>query len=372
MLLAEIGTIVGIAGGIVGLVGGGGGLIGLWRSLRQERREQHEAFFATYEKSIAALKSQYERETDSQKKDENKQRLETVESEYHQQLEAYRQNSALRQSAPRGLVAPSPPLLAETLRQEQLRELLDKAKPLSPALLTTEDYFLRGNTAYELRRYEDALAAYNRSLELRPDDPDTLNNRGVTLDDLKRYEEALADYNRSLELRPDDPDTLNNRGNALHHLNRYDEALTEYNRALELRPDHPDTLNNRGITLNNLKRYDEALADYNRALELRPDDPSTLNSRGINYGHMERYNEALEDFGRALEVAPEDPNPIYNKACLLALMDRLLEALDQVKEAITRDGKYRKMAREDDDFANLRADLTLGPEFERLVAEPED
>jgi Tfp pilus assembly protein PilF len=97
---------------------------------------------------------------------------------------------------------------------------------------------------------------------LRPDDAGTLNNRGNTLQELKRFDEALASYDRALTLRPNDARTLNNRGNTLKALKRLDEALTSYDRALSLRPDSADTLYNRGLTLHELKHYDEALASY--------------------------------------------------------------------------------------------------------------
>jgi len=64
----------------------------------------------------------------------------------------------------------------------------------------------RGDTLFELERYEEALRDYNRSLELSPNDPLILANRGDTLFELERYEEALCDYNRSLELEPDNPE----------------------------------------------------------------------------------------------------------------------------------------------------------------------
>ncbi|MFQ5880540.1 MAG: tetratricopeptide repeat protein, partial [Dehalococcoidia bacterium] len=51
-------------------------------------------------------------------------------------------------------------------------------------------YRERADVLYRLGRYEEALASYDRSLELRPDAAATLNNRGIALDDLGRYEEA--------------------------------------------------------------------------------------------------------------------------------------------------------------------------------------
>ena len=63
---------------------------------------------------------------------------------------------------------------------------------------------------------------------------------------MERYNETLADLSRSLEVRPDESDTLTNRGNTYHQLGRYDDALADYGRSMELRPDDPATLANRG------------------------------------------------------------------------------------------------------------------------------
>ena len=41
-------------------------------------------------------------------------------------------------------------------------------------------------------------------------------NRGLTLHELKRFEKALASYDRALTLRPDYAEALSNRGATLH------------------------------------------------------------------------------------------------------------------------------------------------------------
>ena len=50
---------------------------------------------------------------------------------------------------------------------------------------------------------------------MRPDYAEALNNRGNTLHELKRFEEALASYDRALDVRPDYAEALSNRGNTL-------------------------------------------------------------------------------------------------------------------------------------------------------------
>ena len=49
-----------------------------------------------------------------------------------------------------------------------------------------------GVTLHELGRYDEALAAHDRAVELAPDDADVHRSRGVTLFALERYAEALA------------------------------------------------------------------------------------------------------------------------------------------------------------------------------------
>ena len=50
---------------------------------------------------------------------------------------------------------------------------------------------------------------------MRPDYAEALSNRGNTLHELKRFEEALASYDRALTLRPDYAEALSNRGDTL-------------------------------------------------------------------------------------------------------------------------------------------------------------
>jgi Flp pilus assembly protein TadD len=248
---------------------------------------------------------------------------------------------------------------------KRLQSLEEKLEDMTRLGFTTDakTALLRGNYYHIQRKYNDALAAYNWSLELRPDDPDALNNRGVTYSHLGRYDESLADLNRSLKLKPDDPDTLNNRGVTHIHLERYNEALADLNRSLKLKPDDPDALFNRGATYGHLGRDNEAFADLNRSLKLRPDDPDALDNRGAVYGHLGRYDEALADLNRSLELRPDHPNTLYNLACLFSLWGKPNDALAYLEKAVGKDKKYRKLAKTDEDFKNLRND----PRFKKLI-----
>ena len=97
---------------------------------------------------------------------------------------------------------------------------------------------------------ESRLPFFNRELELPTDGQIfeewvLLANRGDTLAWTGRNEEALADFNRALELRPENAYIYALRGEVLQHLDRPREALTDYDRAIELQADDSDLLSRR-------------------------------------------------------------------------------------------------------------------------------
>ena len=163
----------------------------------------------------------------------------------------------------------------------------------------------RGVALQALKRFDQALASYDRALAVRPDYAKALNNRGNVLQALKRFDEALASYDRALAVRPDYTDAINNRGNALRALKRFEEALGSYDQVLAIRPDYAEALNNRGNVLKELGRLEEALASYDQALAVRPDYAGALYNRGNVLKELRRLEEALASYGQALAVNPE-------------------------------------------------------------------
>jgi tetratricopeptide (TPR) repeat protein len=72
----------------------------------------------------------------------------------------------------------------------------------------------RGNARVSQRKLPEAIADYNQSIALAPDQPDPYLNRGTALEGLQQWDAAIADYNQVLAIDPKDPAAFNNRGNA--------------------------------------------------------------------------------------------------------------------------------------------------------------
>ena len=95
------------------------------------------------------------------------------------------------------------PLLADGLGLHQAGRLADAEKIYNQILAILEpDHFeslhLLGLISYQRGNHAEAVSQIDFALESNPNDIFALNNRGIALKELKRFEEALASYDRAL------------------------------------------------------------------------------------------------------------------------------------------------------------------------------
>jgi hypothetical protein len=133
-----------------------------------------------------------------------------------------------------------------------------------------DNFAARGLALQAMRRFDEALAAYDCGLQLAPNDVALRNGRGVALLELRRPAEACEEFARALDADPGYLDALGNLGNALIKLNRSEEALAAYDRALKIVPHNAQLLTNRAVVLRRLDRPQEALMSAAHALAEKP------------------------------------------------------------------------------------------------------
>jgi tetratricopeptide (TPR) repeat protein len=236
----------------------------------------------------------------------------------------------------------------------------------------------RGVTYQLTERYGEALADYNRAIELDPGNAWAIIGRGVTYQLTERYGEALADYNRGIELDPGSAWAIVGRGEAYRLMRRYDEALADYNRGIELDPGNAWAIVGRGEAYRLMGRYGEALADYNRGIELDPGSAWAIVGRGAAYRLMGRYGEALADYNRGIELDPGSAWAIGHRGETYRLMGRYDEALADYNRAIELDPvsawaiadrgmTYGLMGRYDEALADYNRAIELDPIHARNI-----
>jgi tetratricopeptide (TPR) repeat protein len=182
------------------------------------------------------------------------------------------------------------------------------------------------------KRFEDALAAYQRARELTPRDSPHLNlsyyiSPANILIVLNRYEEALALIEQPQALMSKPPlIILERKAHVLQRLGRDTEALATYQQSTDLLPEDAQAWLEQGRILNELGRHDEALDALQKASDLGTSelyDGWYVPHSVVKYlMEQEQYEDALRFIDRALEREPERLNGWALKWQILRKLDR--------------------------------------------------
>jgi tetratricopeptide (TPR) repeat protein len=118
-------------------------------------------------------------------------------------------------------------------QNDEARRHFDEAKRLSPANDQSADvYYATGNTFFQKRDLENAIANYRQALGLRPNFAEARSNLGTALLIQGKVAEAISEFETTLSLAPESVPTLNNLARLL--ANGPDQALRDGARAERL------------------------------------------------------------------------------------------------------------------------------------------
>ncbi len=229
-------------------------------------------------------------------------------------------------------------LFVVTEQTEAMEQLLSELMPV-----TAVEYEGRARLFQTLGRNDEALANYQKAVELEPDN--ALRHRTLAIflnhvlhSEFRDYDSALKHAEKAVELQPDDYSSLvllasilsgrfNDATQALIHLDHaaevapyrastyvirarihqsnqeYVRALADADKAIQLDPASQSYVQ-RARAHSALKHWDAALADYKLAEEANREDSYVYDERSDIYSAQERYEEALVDLNKSLQIAP--------------------------------------------------------------------
>ncbi|MEW6349811.1 MAG: tetratricopeptide repeat protein [Thermodesulfobacteriota bacterium] len=185
-------------------------------------------------------------------------------------------------------------------------------------------------------RVEEALKAYHRALQIRPESAETHNNVGNVIQEQGRTEEAIPYFRRAIELKPQARQPYVNLGAALMTLGKFEEAKEQFETAVKLYPQHPIARANLGIALINLGRLADGETHLKKAIELDPNMALAYNQLGVLYQMSGNLAEAGRQFVKALLIAPDMLDARYNLADTLFRDGRFAQAAQHFKIVVER------------------------------------
>ena len=125
-----------------------------------------------------------------------------------------------------------------------------------------------GRQASDANRWNEALNAYDKAIEINPNDATAYNNRGLVYDNLDKNDMAIADYKKAIELNPEYGDAFNNLGKTYGRHGDYLRAILYYDRAIEINKKDADAYYNRGDAFRRLDNSKYANEDFKIAAKL--------------------------------------------------------------------------------------------------------
>jgi tetratricopeptide (TPR) repeat protein len=239
---------------------------------------------------------------------------------------------------------------------------------------TAEAWYKKGIELYYQESFEEALDAFNHSLEINPQYFDAWLYKGAALDMIaitssgkegpEVFEESLRAYDKAIEIDPQNATAWMFKGGALDSiahsmaysfevswpsrdpLTLFNRSIQTFDRALELDPQSASAWHGKGVALIHLGRYEEglnlgsaaevagiydrALDAIDRALAINPGEPGAQENRASLLEIMGRHEEALKTANTAQELA----QVWYSRAGVLGSQGKKDEALDALDRAI--------------------------------------
>jgi tetratricopeptide (TPR) repeat protein len=166
-------------------------------------------------------------------------------------------------------------------------------------------------------RADEAIARYERALEINPGYAEACNNLGHALMQKGRVDEAILHFQKAVAIRPEYAKAHYNLGHALMQKERVDEAITHFQKALEIRPDYPDAGYNLARAAWLLATSPEvSVRNGARAIELAEamerlsggKDPMINMTLAAAYAEAGRFPEAVATAERAQQLAAHQGN----------------------------------------------------------------
>lgn len=193
--------------------------------------------------------------------------------------------------------------------------------------------------------YKEAIAIYQRVLELDPKDAESWADLGDIYGFLEKPDKAFECYDKALKIDPNNPWAWINCGGIYENAENYDEAVKCYRKAIELSRE-PQEAAEAWESLGFLYQYDmedtiKAVKCYQEAIRLTPEDGSRYNDLGLAYEDLENYSEAMKCYQKALSLNPNDAAAWGNLGGIYKGAENYEEAIQCYRKAVSLNPKIK-------------------------------
>lgn len=187
--------------------------------------------------------------------------------------------------------------------------------------------------AQQQGRFDDAIRAYQTIAVVAKSSPRIAASAHLSAGNiymsLGKYEEAAAAFRRSLSLDSGSAEAQNNLGEALGELKQYPRALEAFQRAVALDGRFLKARYNMGVTYDHMRQLKYAEFVYRILIRDYPDFILAYDSLAVTLSKSGRAREAIAFHEKAVSLNAKEPSFYYNFAVSYLMLGDVRNAREQ-------------------------------------------
>lgn len=231
----------------------------------------------------------------------------------------------------------APTVAAASEPAPQTTEPVSTSSPAAdPEKMDASKWNESGNAAFNQGKFEDAIQAYNKAIQLDASFGAPYSNLALTYLTQGQCAEAILLYQKSIELLKSDGEkalSWNGLGNAYRCMDDYTEAVAAYQKAAALDPEtagmrdradnfqldqEPRTAtawNDLGEAFMKTGSVDEAIHAFQKAIELEPEAGAAYDNLAWALASQNKFDEAVPLFQKSIDLLPDnkDKAAVWNR-----------------------------------------------------------
>ncbi|MGB2697341.1 MAG: FlgO family outer membrane protein [Candidatus Zixiibacteriota bacterium] len=219
------------------------------------------------------------------------------------------------------------------------RAYVEKAAKFSDKVSKKEKFLIDAYHHLFQGRVQEAKQLLEEMVRLYPDEKLAHENLALINYQMKNYEEAIAEYNKVIELDSLNKDAYNTLAYVYDAVGRYDEAIKSINRYIELAPGEANPYDSRADIYARHAEVDKAIESYNKALEFKPDFEASIEKLGLMYLYKREYDKAERYFIQYGDVGGKaiKSNSLADLALIPLAQGKYDQALKILEQGIAAD-----------------------------------
>lgn len=197
-------------------------------------------------------------------------------------------------------------------------------------------YQMLGGVALHYDKYQVAADYFEKVLEIAPNEYVTLSNYAIALKYLNRHEEALKSLNKSLRVKKDYFEALNNKGSILSVMGKMQDAFAFYEKAIKANPEYGKPYYNIATGHKFIKgdKFSKLFDEVEPCIDDLPvSDQMNLNfAFGKYYEDIENYDKGFKYYLKANQL---------KRSTLNYSIENLENSLTTIAKMLPVDGEWR-------------------------------